>query len=157
MFYTTPDKLTADMLTRVTAGGTINPAKVPQAPTQYRQVGQLFYPQLSQCFALVAQRWGHADMRGDHMAGYMAVTLVCRAGGAHALHDMARLEIALYEMAKGPRAQARAAIVAYMCGEIGNPDYRHFEPHTLGGDARTWDKCAQWARPMLALTASESL
>lgn len=152
MQYTTPDRLTAAMLTRITAGGTINPARVPQTATHYRQVGQLFYPQLAQCFARVAHRWGYADMRGDEMAGYMAVQCATLPGGAHRLHDMARLELALGDMQPGPLAQAQAAIVAYMCGAIQAPANTPY-----GGDPATFEACDIWARPALALTAATAL
>lgn len=146
MLYTTPDKLTAAMLTRITAGGTIaKPADLPHAPTHYRQIGQLFYPQVSAVFARVAARYGN-DSRGDQMAGYMAVALASRSGGAAPLHDMARLELALADMHPGPLAQAQAAIVAYMCGAVGetNPGAKTVPPPFF-------------ARRMLALTVSETL
>jgi len=149
--HKTPVALTAAMLTRITASGTINPAHVPQAPADYSVIGCLFYPNLSECYAMAAKRWGR-DISGAHMAGYMAIQCATKPGGASVLHDMARLELALNDMQPGPHAQAQAAIVAHMCGAIKQP--AHTKP---GGDPATFEACELWARPMLALTVAETL
>lgn len=89
--------LTAQVMARVTANGTINPAIVPQTRTHYRQIGYVFYPNVSDMIATLAATW-YADKPAPHGAecvGRAVLALMATPGplGADLLVKLAMAEM----------------------------------------------------------------
>jgi len=116
------DLLTARFLTRLTAGGTVDPRTAPMTRTHYSQLGAVYYPALSAVLADVIATW-YGDRPDGYTGAYVAGFMAARFATAHTLarhlDTMGALE--LWINANGPQAHETA--VSYLTAFIRNGGY----------------------------------